>query len=298
MKRVLKWFAIIVGGLLLVLLAGVLFITSSTNRRLNTEYDFDVAALTIPTDAAALARGEHLVETLCVGCHGDDLGGTILIEDPALAIVAASNLTRGQGGIGGQYGDEDWVRAIRHGSNSEGQALFIMPAADCYFLSDENLAAVIAYVKSVPAVDQEWPEREIGTLGKILIGVGAFGDVLNVETIPHEAARPAAVPAGTNAAYGEYLVNISSCRSCHGTNLAGGQDGEPGAPPAHNLTPGGELAGWTEAEFQTVLRTGQTPDGRQLSEFMPWQTLGNYSDEELTAIWLYLNELPALPTNE
>ena len=107
-----------------------------------------------------------------------------------------------------------------------------------------------------------------------------------------------AVPAGPTSSYGEYLVTISGCRTCHGDNLAGGKDPDPAAPPAHNLTPGGELAGWTKAEFQTALRTGQTPDGRQLSDFMPWQTLGNFSDEELSVIWLYLSELPALPTNE
>lgn len=298
MKRVLKWLGIILGSLLLLLIAAVLFLMSSTNRRLNKEYEVNVAALTIADDAASVTRGEHLVQTLCSGCHGADLGGTPFFEDDAIGSIPASNLTSGAGGVGNQYGDEDWVRAIRHGVDINGQPLFIMPAGDFYHLSDADLAAIISYVKSVPPVDQSWPEREFRPLGRILIGVGAFGDVLNAETIPHEAARPALVPAGPTAAYGEYLVTVSGCRTCHGANLAGGQDPDPAAPPAHNLTPGGELAGWTEAEFQIVLRSGQTPDGRQLSEFMPWQTLGNFSDEELSAIWLYLNELPALPTNE
>jgi hypothetical protein len=61
-----------------------------------------------------------------------------------------------------------------------------------------------------------------------------------------------------------------------------------------NLTQGGELIGWTLDDFMTTMRTGVTPSGHQLDdEYMPWKTIFQYmTDEELEAIWLYLQSLP------
>jgi hypothetical protein len=100
---------------------------------------------------------------------------------------------------------------------------------------------------------------------------------------------------GANAAYGRYLSGL--CRSCHGPELTGGQPVEPGAPPAPSLTPGGELRRWTADGFISAMRTGTTPDGRQLDPmFMPWQSVGKLDDDELRALWLYLTSLPPQPT--
>jgi mono/diheme cytochrome c family protein len=80
---------------------------------------------------------------------------------------------------------------------------------------------------------------------------------------------------------------------CHGENLAG----HPGGGAGENLTPAGNLATWTETDFVHTLRTGVTPDGRTLdSEMMPWDITGQFSDEELKAIWLYLKSLPPIET--
>jgi hypothetical protein len=85
---------------------------------------------------------------------------------------------------------------------------------------------------------------------------------------------------------------VLECRTCHGDALSGGKDPNPAAPPAPNLSPAGELGGWTEAGFVNTLRTGRTPGGRQLSDFMPWKYFGRLTDDELRAIWLYLQSLP------
>lgn len=78
--------------------------------------------------------------------------------------------------------------------------------------------------------------------------------------------------------------------------MNGQQPAEPGAPFAPNLTPGSELAAWTEADFMNALRTGITPSGHELSDSMPWKGLGKMTDEELKAVWLYLQSVPALET--
>ena len=61
-----------------------------------------------------------------------------------------------------------------------------------------------------------------------------------------------------------------------------------------NLTPGGDLGKWTEADFIQALRTGETPEGRRLdNEKMPWRSIGQLTDDELGALWLYLQSLPS-----
>ena len=96
--------------------------------------------------------------------------------------------------------------------------------------------------------------------------------------------------------YGEYLANANGCPTCHGPQLNGAQPSEPGAPFAPNLTLGGSLANWTEENFIATLRTGKTPGGREMSEAMPWKSLGKMTDDELKTVWLYLQSLPKLET--
>jgi mono/diheme cytochrome c family protein len=99
------------------------------------------------------------------------------------------------------------------------------------------------------------------------------------------------------AQYGEYLVNVSGCHDCHGAQLAGGKSAKPGAIDAPNLTPGGDLKTWSEATFINTVRTGVAPNGHKLKpEEMPWKFFGTYSDDELTAIFHYLQSLQPLQT--
>jgi hypothetical protein len=84
---------------------------------------------------------------------------------------------------------------------------------------------------------------------------------------------------------------------CHGTELNGRliSEGGPEKYLALNLTPGGEMKGWSEEDFITALRAGVTPSGHHLIKVMPWKYFGQMTDDELKAVWLYLQSLPALP---
>lgn len=297
MKRIAKWTGIILLALLgIVILVGG-FLYASTGRRLSRTYDFPVEEVVVGNDTAVLQRGEHLVTILCTGCHGSNLAGTPFFQDDSLGSVPSANLTSGSGGVANQYDDVGWVRAIRHGVGYDDQALFIMPSRDFYNMSDEDLGAVIVYLKSLPPVDSDLGEKELKPLARILVAAGAFGDVINAETIDHNGARPTFPTEEASTDYGNYLSKLVGCASCHGENLAGGQDPDPAAPPAPNITPGSEVQNWSEADFFTAMQTGVTPSGRQLSEFMPWQSLAKMNDTELQAVWLYLQSLPALPNN-
>lgn len=296
MKKILNWVGIVLGGLIGLLVIAVIAMIVSTNNRLTKQYTVTVETISIPTDEASIAIGSHWANMHCRLCHGDDLSGGEFFNDPQLGYVDAPNLTPGKGGIGRTYTDEDWLRAIRHGVKGDGTSVFIMPSNDFYYLSDYHLGSIIAYLKTLPPVDNEIRPKDLTPMAKILYALGAFGDLLYAETIQHDV-RPSTPEIGVTMEYGEYLVNAHGCRSCHGENLAGNQPAEPGTPFAPNLTPGGELVGWSEEDFFTVLRTGVVPTGRTLSDSMPWVGFSKMTDDEITAVWMYLQSLPALKTN-
>jgi mono/diheme cytochrome c family protein len=295
MGKTLKWIGIIFGGLIVVLLVAGVGLYAAGRSRLAQTYNIEPAAIAIPDDEASLARGQHLATAViaCGECHGEELRGEAFFDDPVLGTVVAANLTSGEGGIGGAYSDEDWLRAIRHGVRPDGRLLLIMPSQRFQNMNAADLGALVAYLKSAPPVDNAPPETNLAPLTYILIALGQFDTVLPAEYLDHDAPLPNAPPAGATQAYGQYLVSIATCRDCHGEALAGGQAG-PGEPIGPNLTPGSELAGWDESDFVTLIRTGQTPTGRQVDPFMPWHYYQHMTDDELTAIWLYLQSLPAL----
>jgi mono/diheme cytochrome c family protein len=170
-----------------------------------------------------------------------------------------------------------------------------MPSLSFDALSEADLAAIIAYLQTIPPVDSILPETKPGPLMIALIGAGPFTEGMSALHIDHEAPFPASPADGETPEYGAYLIEIGQCRLCHGAELAGGQS-NPGAPPGPNLTPGGEPAFWTDEQFVNVIRTGTHPSGRELVSHMPWKYFRNMTDTELMAIRTYLMSLPKLET--
>jgi len=296
MKKIFKWLGIILGSLLLLIVILFLGMALKGNASLTRTYDVPADQLTIPTDSASIARGEHWVKAECIGCHGDNLAGGVFMDAP-FASIDAKNLTSGEGGAGREFKDADFIRALRHGVNPEHGSLVIMPAIDFTYFSDTDLADIIAYVKSVPPVDKVTREPHFTLLGKAMIGAGILGKgVIVAQDINHDT-RPAYPPVGVTAEYGDYLVNVSGCHTCHGPTMSGGKSPDPAAKNAPNLTPGGDLVTWQEADFIKAIRTGVAQNGKALDpKQMPWEHYKNFSDDELKAFWLYLHSLPKLET--
>lgn len=293
----LRRIGIVLGALaaLIVVAAGVLLLVG--DARVNQTYTVTAEPVAIPADAAGLARGRHIAETVCTACHGANLAGGPVLNAPGFAVINAPNLTAGSGGVADEYKtDADWVRAIRHGVDPDTKSLLLMPSADFYYLSDADLGAVIAYVKSVPAVDNEVADKSFSVPARILMGAGALNGLIEAAQIDQTGPRPAAPAAGVTAEYGHYLAQTRVCQNCHGPSLAGGANPDPNGPRVPNITPGGDLGKWKQADFVTALRTGATPDGRTLSDAMPWKVYSGLTDDELAAIWLYLQSLPAQPS--
>jgi len=188
------------------------------------------------------------------------------------------------------------VRAIRHGVAPDGRPLMIMPSHDYTNFSDADLAAVIAYVKSVPPADNVVPDSRLAGVGRALLVAGAL-PLFSAERIDHTAPSPAPVSPGTTKEYGSYIARIA-CQGCHGPAYAGGpvSSGDPSWPPATNLTVSGPTKTWNEADFVRLMRTGRRPDSVPVNAAMPWKSAGRMTDDELHALWTYLRAIPGRAT--
>jgi mono/diheme cytochrome c family protein len=276
--------------------AGTLYALSA--RRLSARYPYPSARIVAATDSASVARGAHIARAIssCVLCHGADLGGATYADEGPLGVIAGPNLTRGRGGVPGGRSDEELVRAIRYGVRHDSTSLIVMPSEVFALLSDEDLAALLGFIRQLPPVDREPPPTRFGPLGRALLAMGKL-DILVAPKTPRPVSVPA-VPRGVTVEYGRYLADIGGCHGCHGFGLSGGRvAGPPDVPLASNLTPDGAtgIGEWSEADFARALREGRRPDGRQLDEFMPWRVFSGMTDDEVRALWLYLRSVPAKP---
>ncbi|HEX6748425.1 MAG TPA: c-type cytochrome [Longimicrobium sp.] len=288
-----------IGSLALVIVLAVLVVFAASEVRFRKAYN-EIAVSPLRADAspAALERGRHLVEAIskCAECHGQGLGGQLMFDAGPLGQVYASNLTRGRGGVMNRYSDGQLERAIRHGVDDRGRALAVMPSSDFWLMSDADVQAVIAYMRTLPPVDREVPQTNIRALGRALYLAGQL-PLFPAELMSHTAARPAPVAPGVTLEYGKYLATIGGCTGCHGADLAGAAQGHgPDEPPPANLTPAGELRTWTEQDFFNALRTGKRPNGSAIRAPMPWASSGRMTDDEIRAVWMFIKSMPAKAT--
>jgi len=287
---------------ILGLLVGVMVIAGTIlyfigNARLNKTYDFPPSNLRLPTDAVGVQYGKERTEFFCTRCHGDNLGGLVNWRDlGALGTIDATNLTSGDGGIGREYtSDEDWVRAIRHGIDPEGKPIYMPAVLSTSHISDQELSAIIAYIKTVPPVDHRTDGYQFTPLGKIILALG-LAPPPPVETVSHDV-HVAAPDPGLTREYGKYMVDILECRLCHGQELVGGRYPDPTIKiQVPDITSTGEVFYWSEDQFIDTIRNGITPGGHELNpKLMPWERISmKTTDEDLKAVYLYLHSLPVL----
>lgn len=277
-----------------LLIAAVTAAYTVSSYRIAQKLAFTDTTPIVAVDSATIAKGEYLVRaiTKCADCHAQDLGGQMMIDDEALGQFYAPNLTKGAGSVTAAMSDADIVNDIRHGVTKDGRKLMFMPVRDWAKMADEDVAAIVAYVRSVPAVDRASQTSKVGPLGRALYVAGQF-PLFESELIEHENIVRIKPTAGVTLEYGRYLATIGGCHGCHGPTLSGGR--VPGTPPefkpAANLTPAG-IGHYTEADFFRALREGKRPDGSTLDAFMPVKATKLMTDEDTRAIWMHLGTIP------
>jgi len=286
--KILQWTGIALLSVIVILAAGYGLIATNIKNRSLKLYRFDKEVLDMKSDSITLAKGKHLVAIKgCQDCHGKDLAGKIMMDDGAVGMLPASNLTSGKGGLPDNYGDEDWVAALRHGIAKNGRPLIFMPSHETTLLSKEDMAAIISYCKTVPAVDNELPSIKLGPVANVMSYFDKM-PLLSVEKIDHSKPMIARADTIVGVRQGEYLA--VSCSGCHRADFKGGDPLAPGLPPVPDITTSGNPGKWTQQQFIRTLRTGKTPAGHQMSnDYMPWQMTAQYKDSELASLYQFLH---------
>ena len=268
---------------------------------------------TIERTPQRLARGKYLAEGLmhCFRCHSNNdfqhlngqaapekkgAGNIIPAEEftqPPPARMVCPNITPDEATGAGTWTDQDFARAIRDGIGHDGRILNpLMPYWTLKVLTDEDLASVIAYVRSIPAIRNELPKRSL-LQEPVLMSAPKF-------------LTPAAPPgASEQVKRGEYLAHLGNCAGCHnaqtperepvaGMEYGGGRvlRGRWGVITGQNITPDASGIGYyDEQKFISVMRTGRV-GARKLNPIMPWADFRNLSDGDLKALFAYLRTVP------
>ena len=286
----------IVGGSLAVLAVGVGITAGAaillSEHKMNRVLDVNITSINLASLDPDQARGEYLFLTRgCSECHGARGEGRLLIDDPSSGLyVYTPSITRGGGGAAATYSDTDWIALLRHGLKPSRTPVFVMPSEDYAQMADEDVAALVTYIRSLQPSSERRAEFRIPLILKALYAFGVSTDA--AEKIDHTRPAPVRVPADSHQ-QGEYIAK--TCAGCHGEGLAGGKI--PGAPPswpaAPNLTSAADAAmsryGSAE-QFRQMMRSGKREDGTPIT-VMPFESLRAMSDAELDAVFGFLKTL-------
>jgi cytochrome c553 len=280
MRGVRKWLAIGLGTLVILALGAAAVIYLASERMVRKTYDFPLSSIALPTDSFALAEGQRLatIRGCYNGCHGERLEGGVLIDEPLLARLVAPNLTQ----VVAQYTDAELERVIRHGIRRNRKSTLGMPSSMFYHLSDEDLAAIIAFLRSAPVVEGPSTEIRLGPLARVGLILGKYNP--QAQMIDHDAPRVAVRDTSDHLTFGKYLA-LTVCTECHGLDLRGNPDGS---------TPNLVIAAtYSQEGFTRLMRTGKASGDREL-RLMSDVARGRFShltDGEIRALHAYLRTL-------
>jgi mono/diheme cytochrome c family protein len=309
MNRVLKWFAFTL--LILVFLAAVGITFTIGWRPFIGPKARPLANRIFNRTPQRLERGRYVANALsgCVYCHSPhdwNAPGTPYVADrvgaggvmPYAGLpgrVVAPNLSPDPETGAGDWTDDQLARAIREGIGHDGRALFpLMPYVRYHDMSDEDLASVIVYLRSLPALRNQLPSTEIIFPVKYLI-----------RGVPQPVTSPVPeMPAASEPVKrGAYLVNEAGCGDCHtpqerGQELPGMQfaGGFPFAGPwgdvvSANITPDASgISYYDEALFLQAMHTGSVK-ARPLNPIMPVKVYSQLTDDDLKSMFAYLRTL-------
>ena len=289
-NRVVKWAGLVLSTLLALVCTAAAGVALVGFYRINSPpYRGVVSDIRVAGTPEQIARGARF-GLFCAGCHSPDrkiplVGSNFATDGPPMGTLWAANLTKA--GEIATWSDGEIIRAIREGVHQSGRALVIMPSEVFRHLSDADVEAIVAYLRTLPAVAPNTPPTRLNVLVAFFIGLG----LAPTSAQPPITSPVIAPPESDSTAHGKYLVSILGCRGCHGENLTGGEGGGPGSPPAPNLRV--ILAKWALTDFVRTLRTGVDPYGRTLAEGMPSKAISAFAtDADLNAMYVYLHGLP------
>ena len=315
MKKILKILGVLLSIILLAVVGLVLYVNLSWEKTFEAPYP----EITVTSDSASIARGKYLAfgPAHCATCHVP-IDKIKAVDEGAIVPLSggwelnippgtfrAPNLTPDEETGIGRYTDEELARTLRHMVSPNGTMLFpFMPFQN---MTDEDVASVIAFLRSQEPVRNEVPKTEYSFLGKALLAMGVMQPQGPSGTPPKRIEKEVSIE------YGSYLANsVANCNGCHternlktgeftGPQLAGGMVMPPDdftqgfSFVTPNLTPHetGVIAEWSEAQFIERIRAGRVIP----TSPMPWGTYSQMEEVELKAIYQYLMSLDPVENN-
>jgi cytochrome c553 len=278
MRRVVRWTIVALSSLLALIAVayGVIYVLSE--RILHRTYDVPAATISIPTDAESIAEGRRLASTRgCFNdCHGKNAEGAVMFDEPMIARIVAPNLTASVR----NYSDAQLEAIVRKGVRPDGRSMLVMPAEQFRWLTDADLGRILAFLKSLPAADGPGPGIAPGPIGRLGLVTGKF------KTVAQEIAdaKAPSEAKGEQATFGRYLA-LTTCASCHGTELRGASNPDFTAPDLR-------IAGaYSLEQFTDLMRKGEPIGGRKLETMGPMarKALSLLKDDEIAALYAYLH---------
>ena len=282
-RPLVKWIGAMVPGILALAVAVVLGAALLGYWKLNHTHDNPVGQVSVAVTPERIAQGARF-EPYCAGCHAPETGAPMsgrdfLGEDaPPIGTFYAPNLTPVHLKA---WSDGEIVRAIREGVHRSGRSLLIMPSGVLRHLSDSDVQAIVAYLRSLPPEGLETPPNRLNVLGAVMANVAPI-----FEAQPPITGPVVAPETGPTAEYGAYLSSFT-CEMCHGEDLLG--DPEFPAPALIHVP-----RAWSEQHFLDFMRTGIRPDGSSVDgEVMPWEDLSRFlrEDDEVRALYAHLKDI-------
>jgi len=271
--KVMKWIKYVLIGLVAICLLAVGGIYAASELRLAKSYEAPLVAFDAKAFKIAPAEAERrAVSMMCADCH--QKAGQVLFEADGVGRLVTPNLTR----VAQHYSDSELERLIRRGIKKDGTAALIMPAKTYAYLADEDVAAIITWLRS----QKEEPDAvrngtTFGPLGRLALATNQLPfEADHLPEIEPAKARPADV--------GRYLVNVA-CLHCHQLK----SDHDTGFMKAPALA--AMVQGYRYDQFATLLTTGKPIGGREMP-FMSKvsrEAFAFYSEAERRAIYDYLS---------
>lgn len=279
MKTALRWIGRGVVAMVLLLAVGLAVAYAVSSRTLSRTYDVPLAEFTIPGDSASIVEGERLarIRGCYDGCHGDEAEGDLFVDSPLFGSVKSPDLTRAVATMSPAMLE----RAIRGGVRADGKGVVIMPSSSFYFLTDEDLGAMLAFLRSIPATNGPETEVRLGPLARVFLALGVFEPAAS--QIDRQAPRPGPGDGADPIQLGRYLA-VTSCTECHGMDLAGISEGgfeTPSLAVAQAYSP---------AEFRRLLSEGIPIGVRELDlmALVAQKRFSYLTEEEADAIHAFL----------
>ncbi len=279
MKRALRWLRNGLLALIGLILLGATVVYVQSERIAKRTYDRALEPVSVPSDSASIAEGMRLatIRGCMNGCHGEGIGGRVFMDEPALARIVAPDISR----VIQAYSNEALARLLRFGIKRDGTSSMVMPASMLYHLTDDDLGAIIAFLRSQPITDGPETSIRVGPMGRVGVVAGMFKPAVDFD---HAMERVDLSDPADMIAHGRYLA-LTACTECHGNDLRGW--------PSEGVPSLALVAAYSHDEFDTLMRTGVAKGDRELDlmALVSQTRFSHFTPEEVNALHAYLQTL-------